>query len=73
MESLDQHDVKNKAIDNAAPTYPPEGLLAMKHLYSAAMLNTFIRPAAGQLSEKELNRVVQELLPGPAERIPMKN
>ncbi len=73
MASLNQHHVKNKAIANETPTYPPEGLLAMKHLYSAAMLKSLIKPAAGKLNETELNRIVQELLPGPAERIPMKN
>jgi hypothetical protein len=75
MAPLNEHHMENKVIDSETPASPPEGVLAIKHLYSAAILESLIKPVAGKgkLDEEELNRAIQELLPGPAERILMKN
>ena len=73
MAVLNRYSIKNNGIDNETQTSAQEELLMIKHQYSAGILKSLDKPAVGKLSEKELNSVVQELWPGPAESTLMRS
>ncbi len=67
MTVLNHFPIKSNPIGNETQTGPQEDLLSIKHQYSAGILKSLNKGAGGKNGGKELNNVLQESLPGPAE------